>query len=85
MDILMSLYSVVLFVVLTPGVLITLPPGGAKWVVAVVHSLVFVVAWNLLQRATEGFQGTWEAGHICTKNNAERCSSGKCTIGGRCE
>jgi hypothetical protein len=39
-----ALYLVVLFVALTPGVLLTLPKGGSKLKVAVVHALVFVIA-----------------------------------------
>ena len=38
-----------LFFVLTPGVLVTLPPGGSKWVVAATHAVVFVVALKLVK------------------------------------
>jgi hypothetical protein len=34
-------FIVLLFVVLTPGVLLRLPPKGSKYVVAAVHGLVF--------------------------------------------
>ena len=34
-------FIVLLFVVFTPGVLLRLPPKGSKYVVAVVHGLVF--------------------------------------------
>jgi hypothetical protein len=34
-------FIVVLFVVLTPGILLRLPPKGSKYVVAAVHGLVF--------------------------------------------
>ena len=39
-----------LFVVLTPGVVLRLPPGGSQLVVAVTHAVVFVLAWKLLSK-----------------------------------
>jgi hypothetical protein len=39
-----------LFVVLTPGVVLRLPPGGSQLVAAVTHSIVFVLAWKLLSK-----------------------------------
>ena len=64
MNLFMSLYLVVLFVALTPGVLLTLPKGGAKMTVAVVHGLVFALVWKfthkMVWRATEGFQDSPE-------------------------
>lgn len=35
--------SAALFFVLTPGVLVTLPPGGSPHIVALVHAVVFFV------------------------------------------
>ena len=43
---LMGLYVAALFVLLTPGILLTLPPGGSKLTVAVVHGLVFALVYN---------------------------------------
>ena len=37
-----------LFVVLTPGVLLRLPPGGSTLTVAITHAVVFVLAYVLL-------------------------------------
>jgi hypothetical protein len=45
------LYMVLLFVALTPGVLLTLPKGGSKLKVAVVHAVVFVVVLALTKGA----------------------------------
>jgi len=61
MAVAMLLFIVVLFVVLTPGVLLTLPPKGSKLTVAVVHGIVFALAYNFLYKAVwsilyEGFQ-----------------------------
>jgi hypothetical protein len=58
MPIVSLLYLIVLFVALTPGVLIKLPMGS-KLKVAAVHGLVFVLVWNLTHRfirRLEGFQ-----------------------------
>lgn len=41
MNIIMFLYIFLLFVLLTPGILLSLPPKGSKWTVAIVHGLVF--------------------------------------------
>jgi hypothetical protein len=40
-----------LFVALTPGVLLALPPGASLLTQAVVHSVVFVVAWTLVWKS----------------------------------
>ena len=36
-------YVAVLFFVLTPGILVSLPPKSSKWVVALVHAIVYTV------------------------------------------
>jgi hypothetical protein len=43
------LTTAVLFFLLTPGVLLSLPPGGSKLVVAATHAIVFAVAHKVLQ------------------------------------
>jgi hypothetical protein len=65
MHVVMSLYVALLFFVLTPGVLLSLPKGGSKYMVAGTHALVFALlfhfthkmAWNL-SVSLEGFQGS---------------------------
>ena len=42
---LIILYVAVLFFVLTPGILVSLPAGGSKMTVALVHSLVFALVF----------------------------------------
>lgn len=50
-------YLAVLFVVLTPGVLLTLPKSGSKLVVAITHAVVFVAIWYFTRRfVVEKFQ-----------------------------
>ena len=59
----MLVFMVVLFFVLTPGILVRLPPKGSKFAVAAVHAIVFAVAYTFLHKMVwrtlyEGFQGT---------------------------
>jgi hypothetical protein len=51
MNLYMSLYLALLFVVLTPGVVLSLPPGGSKLVVAATHGLVFAIVYHLSNKA----------------------------------
>ena len=37
-----------LFFVLTPGVVVTLPPGGSTFTVAATHALVFALVYTFL-------------------------------------
>ena len=46
----MTLYSVVLFFVLTPGVLLRLPPGGSAMTVALTHAVVFGLVWSFTHK-----------------------------------
>jgi hypothetical protein len=39
----LTLYLVVLFVLLTPGILVRLPKNGGKWTVALVHGAILAV------------------------------------------
>ena len=61
----MLAYVFVLFFVLTPGVLVSLPPRGSKMAVAATHALVFAVLFQLTHKMAmklalqlEGFQTT---------------------------
>ena len=42
------LTTALLFFVLTPGILLSLPPGGSKITVAATHAVVFAVVHKLL-------------------------------------
>ena len=46
----MLLYIVSLFFVLTPGILVTLPAGGSKTTVAIVHALLFALIFWLTHK-----------------------------------
>jgi|APGre2960657444_1045066.scaffolds.fasta_scaffold00016_12 hypothetical protein len=87
---LMSLYVAALFFVLTPGVLVSLPPGGKKMTVALVHALVFAAVYQLTHKMVwralyEGFEA---AGATATVMACEKdadctapmmCKSKKCS------
>jgi hypothetical protein len=45
-----TLYLALLFFLLTPGVLLSLPSGGKKLTVAFVHTIVFVIVWQLTHK-----------------------------------
>lgn len=48
MHLFMFVFVAALFFVLTPGVVLTLPPKGSKMVVAFVHAIVFSIVWTLI-------------------------------------
>lgn len=56
----MYLFSALLFFVLTPGILLTVPPKSSKNAVALVHALVFAIVWHFTHKlvwyATENFE-----------------------------
>ena len=64
MNVYMLAYMALLFVVLTPGVVLSLPPRGSKLTVAVVHGLVFAAVWHftnkVVARATRSMEGFQE-------------------------
>lgn len=47
MNILLFLILVVLFVLLTPGIVVCLPPKSSKLTSAITHGLIFAVIWSL--------------------------------------
>jgi hypothetical protein len=47
MDIAMFVYAALLFFVLSPGILVRIPPNGNKRIVAAVHAVVFGLVWSL--------------------------------------
>jgi hypothetical protein len=67
MQLLMTLFVAALFYVLTPGILVTLPKGSSKMVVAATHALIFAVVFGLVHKSVwhflypEGFVGEMPA------------------------
>ena len=46
----MILFVTVLFVLLTPGLLFSVPKGGNKWTVALVHALLFALIYHFTHK-----------------------------------
>jgi uncharacterized membrane protein len=53
----MAIYAAVLFYLLTPGVLLSLPAGGSRTTVALTHAVVFGLAWHFTHKAVWGLVG----------------------------
>jgi hypothetical protein len=58
----MTLYVALLFILLTPGVLLRLPPKGSLLTVAIVHGLVFALVFHFTRKivyrlSVDGFEG----------------------------
>ena len=47
MNILLFLILVVLFVLLTPGIVVYLPPKSSKLTTAITHGVIFAIIWSL--------------------------------------
>lgn len=50
MDLFITFYIAILFFVLTPGILLSLPPGGSKMTVAAVHAVVFALLFHFTHK-----------------------------------
>ena len=55
---LLSVYVALLFFVLVPGVLLSLPPGGSKLTVAAVHAVVFGLVYHFTHRMVSRLGGS---------------------------
>jgi len=53
----MALFLGLLFFVLTPGVLVSLPPGGSHTTVALTHAVVFALVFTLTHKQVMGALG----------------------------
>jgi hypothetical protein len=50
MSLVVSIYAAVLFFLLTPAILLRLPPGGSKYTVAAVHAIVFALIFHFTNK-----------------------------------
>lgn len=50
MSLVVSLYAAILFFLLTPAILLRLPPSGGKYTVAAVHALVFALIFHFTHK-----------------------------------
>jgi hypothetical protein len=50
MNWIVTIYVALLFFVLTPGILLSLPPKGSKVVVALTHAVVFALVYHFTHK-----------------------------------
>jgi len=60
MSVILFIVIVALFVALTPGILLSLPPKGSKLVVALTHGIVFAVVLKLIYKPIWKFTSRME-------------------------
>ena len=86
-NLLMTLAIAALFFVLTPGVLVSLPPGKGKFVVAATHAVVFALVFHFthktlmnLTRQYEMFNGDCVASGSKLSSSNKTCCDGKTAV-----
>lgn len=55
MDFLLIVAMALLFAILTPGILLYLPPGSSRTVAALFHGFVFAFVWHFVHRPLSQF------------------------------
>ena len=67
----MFVFVALLFFVLSPGVLLSLPPKGSKITVAIVHALVFALVFTFTHKLVWnwGVSKGWISKEAFTENN----------------
>ena len=89
---LMSLAIAALFFVLTPGILVTLPAGKGKFVVAATHAAIFALVFHFTHKTLMNLAQQYEGfERLCAKNSTARqfgdqscCNGKKVAVGGMC-
>jgi len=78
MKILYSVYIILLFILLTPGVLISIPKGGSRLTVAATHGVLFAIAYYFTRKIV------WKA--ILSIEGFQNCETdAECTHGNKCK
>jgi hypothetical protein len=82
MNWIITIYSALLFFVLSPGVLLRLPAKSGKFVVAATHAVVFALVWHFTSKIVwrmssgrEGFQEGLSKQKLASKTDAEIAAS----------
>ena len=70
----MFVYAFALFFVLTPGVLLALPPKGSKLLVAATHALVFALVYGLTHKMVWKFSSTMEGNTTMSPSPTKKAS-----------
>jgi len=80
-----TIYSAILFFILTPNILVRLPPKSSKFVVAATHAVIFAlvfhftckIVWKATSNMFEGFsEGAGPIGPIGTTKQKEQQTMG---------
>lgn len=60
----MFVFVAFLFFILTPGIVLSLPPKGSKTIVAITHAIVFAIVWTIIHKSVWdwGIANGWIAG-----------------------
>ena len=53
----MTAFTAILFFLLTPGILLSLPPGGSRVIVAIVHTIVFALVYHYTHKMAWNYLG----------------------------
>ena len=73
-----TIYVALLFFVLTPGILVTLPPKSSKLVVAGFHAIVFALIWHFTHKivwrmsSAEGLENAVSQPSVSNSNNKKK-------------
>ena len=96
---LMSAFTALLFIALTPGILVTLPPKGKPIVVAITHGILFALIYAVTHKAVRRLTKKYERfeneseyvfppaiknGDIC-KTQTCMCNGAEIAEAGRCQ
>lgn len=67
----MFLFTALLFFLLTPGIIVSLPSGGSKRVVAAVHAFLFAFVWTFTHKFVWewGKSNGWIEGMVAAKKD----------------
>jgi hypothetical protein len=77
------LYTIVLFVLLTPGILLRLPPKGSPLVVAIVHGAVFALVLCFTHKIVYRMSNRYSIDGFAACTEADKMS-GKQDVSGNC-
>ena len=84
------IYAAVLFFLLTPGILLSLPPKSSPKVVAATHAVVFAIVFCLTRKLVSGLvqplgiDGFCGSNEIDMSGNCVKCPAGKMASGNKC-
>ena len=58
MNVVVAIYLAILFFILTPNVILRLPPNGGKFTVAFIHAIIFAIIVYFTQHAVWSWSTT---------------------------